>query len=532
MAGNPNQPIVILKDNVERVPGHEALRSNIMAAKVLGATVRTTLGPRGMDKMLVAKGSDDIVITNDGATILHQLAVEHPGAKLVVEVAETQDNECGDGTTTAVVLIGSLMEQAEKLVEAGVHPSIIAKGYNLGMEKALELLDSLAISVSHDDKPMMLKMAKTAMTGKSIENIMDDAANVVVDAVLLVADEVDGKMTVDESDILVKTKRAESMSAELVRGVLIDKTRPDALMPKTIEGVRVAFLNGPLEITKTQTKAKIKINEAEMLSAFSEAERARLKAMADKFAAEKVNVVLCTKGIDDQVQYYLAEHGIYALEFVPEKDCSYAAKATGGQVITKPEDIYPGVIGTAGKLVMDEELEMTFLSECKNPKAVTILLKGSAQHLADELERAVEDAKRVVQDAVEDGSYTIGGGSVETELALRLREYAATVGGRVQLAIEAYAKAFEIIPTTLAENSGFDTVDKVIDLRQAHATGNKYAGLDVFTGKVVDMKKQGVVEPKRVKRQAIQSASETAMILIRVDDMMISKNAEQMARGR
>jgi len=531
MANNVNQPIVILKDNVEHVPGHEALRSNIMAAKVLGNTVRTTLGPRGMDKMLVAKGSDDIVITNDGATILHQLAVEHPGAKLVVEVAETQDDECGDGTTTAVVMIGSLMEQAEKLIESGVHPSIIAKGYNLGMEKALEILDSLAIKVESTDKPMLIKMAKTAMTGKSIENIMDQAAKVVVDAVTSVAEKEKGKYVVNEDDILVKTKRADTMSAELIKGVVIDKIRPDTLMPKSIKNVRAAFLDGPLEITKTQGKSKIKISSADMLNAFSEAERARLKGMADKFAAEKINLVLCTKGIADAVQYYLGANGIYALEFVPEKDVKYAAKATGGQMINKPEDLEASVIGTAGSLEMDEELEMTFINGCKNPKAVTILLKGSAQHLVDELERAVEDAKRVVQDVIEDGSYTIGGGSVETELSLRLREYASTVGGRVQLAIEAYAKAFEIIPKTLAENSGFDTVDKVIDLRQAHATGKKYAGLDVFTGKVVDMQKMGVVEPKRVKRQAILSSSETAIILIRVDDMMVSKNAEQMARG-
>ncbi len=528
MANKSGQQVVILRNNVERVPGQEALRSNIMAAKVLGNTVRTTLGPRGMDKMMVTQGSDDIVITNDGATILHQIHVEHPGAKLVVEVAETQDNECGDGTTTAVVMVGSFMEQAEHLIDSGVHPSVIAKGYNLGMLKALELLEKLAIDVTPKDKNMLKLIAKTAMTGKSIESIMDQACDVVVEAVSWVAETSGKKTLVNEDDILVKTKRSDTMSAELIKGVLIDKTRLDSLMPKKIKGVKAAFIAGPLEITKTQTKSKIKITSAEQLSAFSSAERATLKAMADKFAANGVNVVLCQKGIADPVQYYLGEHGIYALEFVPEKDLKYAAKALGGQVINKPEDLSPEAIGTAGKLEMLDDLEMTKLSECKNAKAVTILLRGSSQHLVDELERAIEDAKRVVQDVIEDGSYTIGGGSVETELSLRLREYAATEGGRVQLAIEGYAKAFEIIPKTLAENSGFDTVDKVIDLRQAHAMGQKYAGLDVFTGTVVDMKELGVVEPKRVKRQAIQSASETSMLLIRVDDMMISKGAGQM----
>ncbi len=527
MANRSGQPVVILRDNVERVPGQEALRSNIMAAKVLGNTVRTTLGPRGMDKMLVTQGSDDIVITNDGATILHQIHVQHPGAKLVVEVAETQDDECGDGTTTAVVMVGSFMEQAEKLIDTGVHPSVIAKGYNLGMMKALAILDELAISVTPKDTAMLKQIAKTAMTGKSIEMIMDKACDVVVEAVSSVATASGKKTVVNEDDILVKTKRSETMDAELIKGVLIDKTRLDALMPKKIKGVKAAFIANPLEITKTQTKSKIKITSHEQLAAFSQAERETLRAMAEKFVENGINVVLCQKGIADPVQYYLGENGIYALEFVAEKDLKYAAKALGGQIVNKPDDLTADVIGTAGNLEMLEDIEMTKLSGCKNPNAVTILLRGSSQHLVDELERAIEDAKRVVQDVVEDGAYTIGGGSVETELSLRLREYAASEGGRVQLAIEGYAKAFEIIPKTLAENSGFDTVDKVIDLRQAHATGQKYAGLDVFTGKVVDMKAEGVVEPKRVKRQAIQSASETAMLLIRVDDMMISKGAGQ-----
>jgi thermosome len=527
MSSRSGQPVVVLRDNVERVPGQEALRSNIMAAKVLGNTVRTTLGPRGMDKMLVTQGSDDVVITNDGATILHQIHVQHPGAKLVVEVAETQDDECGDGTTTAVVMVGSLMEQAEILIDAGVHPSVIAKGYNLGMTKALELLDFLAIGVTPKDKAMLKQIAKTAMTGKSIEMIMEKACDVVVDAVSNVAVTIDEKSTVNEDDILVKTKRSETMDAEMIEGVLIDKIRLNVLMPKNIKGVKAAFIAGPLEITKTQTKSKIKITSHEQLEAFSVAERETLREMAKKFVEAGVNVVLCQKGIADPVQYYLAESGIYALEFVAEKDLKYAAKALGGQIVNKPEDLTSDLIGIAGNLEMLEDIEMTKLSGCKNPQSVTILLRSSSQHLVDELERVIEDAVRVVQDVVEDGAYLIGGGSIETELALRLREYAATEGGRVQLAIEGYAKAFEIIPRTLAENSGFDIVDKIIDLRQAHATGEKYAGLNVFTGDVVDMKSEGVVEPKRVKRQAIQSASETAMLLIRVDDMMISKGADR-----
>ncbi|HJJ56551.1 MAG TPA: thermosome subunit alpha, partial [Methanocorpusculum sp.] len=521
-----NQPVVILRDNVERVPGQEALRSNIMAAKVIGTAVRSTLGPRGMDKMLVTQGSDDIVITNDGATILHKIQVQHPGAKLIVEVAETQDDECGDGTTTAVVMVGSLMEQAERLIDTGVHPSIIVKGYNLGMNKALDIINKLKIDVTPNDTVMLKKIAKTAMTGKSIEMIMDQACDVVVDAVNTVAKKVDNKYTVDEGDILTKTKRSESISAEVIKGVLIDKTRLDALAPKKIKNVKAAFIANPLEITKTQTKSKIKITSHEQLNAFSVAERETLRKMAEIFVDNKINVVLCQKGIADAVQYYLGEKKIYALEYVPEKDLKYAAKALGGQIVNKPEDLTKEVIGTAGDLELLDDIEMTKIYNCKNPQAVTILLRGSSQHLVDELERAIEDATRVVQDVIEDGSYLIGGGSVETELAMQINDYAAKEGGRVQLAIEGYAKAFEVIPKSLAENSGFDTVDKITELRKAHSTGKKHHGLNVFTGKIVDMKSEGVVEPTRVKRQAVQSASEIAMLLTRVDDMMVSKSAK------
>jgi thermosome len=496
-----------------------------MAAKAIAAAVRTTLGPRGMDKMLVSS-SGDVVITNDGATILHEMSVQHPGAKLVVEVAETQDGEVGDGTTTATVLVGSLMEEAERLLAQEVHPTIIANGYQLGMEKALLLLDDLAITVGFGDRDDLLKIADTAMTGKSIEAAKDKISGIVVDAVRQVAVEgARGTYVVDEDDVKIKTQVGDSMhDAELIRGVVIDKKRVSEQMPTKVADAKVALLALPLEVTKTQVKSKIKITSSDQMKAFSEQERESLRKLADQIVASGANVVLCQKGIADAVQFYLAKAGIYAIEDVKEGDMKFAAKALCGTIVNKPEELNAAALGHAEATREVPDADLTIISGCDNPKSVTILLRGTSQLLLDELERAVYDAARVVQDAIEDGKFVVGGGSVETELQLRMREYAATIGGRVQLAIEAFANAFEVIPRTLAENSGFDTIDKVVALRKAHADGAKYAGLNVYTGEVVNMREAGVIEPLRVKTQAIKSATETAMLLVRVDDMMVTQS--------
>jgi thermosome len=494
-----------------------------MAAKAIAAAVRTTLGPRGMDKMLVSS-SGDVVITNDGATILHEMSVQHPGGKLVVEVAETQDGEVGDGTTTATVLVGSMMEEAEKLLAREVHPTIIANGYQLGMEKALEVLEDLAITVGFEDRENLLKIANTAMTGKSIEAVKDKISAIVVDAVLQITTEADGTYIVDEDDVKIKTQVGDSMNdAELIRGIVIDKKRVFEQMPTKVTDAKVALLALPLEVTKTQVKSKIKITTSDQMKAFSEQERESLRKLAERIVASGANVVLCQKGISDAVQYYLAKAGIYAVEDVKEEDMKFAAKALCGTIVNKPEELTAETLGHAEETAEVPDADMTIISGCENPKAVTILLRGTSQLLLDELERAAYDAARVVQDAIEDGKFVVGGGSVETELQLRIRDYASTVGGRVQLAIEAFANSFEVIPRTLAENSGFDTIDKVVALRKAHADGAKHAGLNVYTGEVVDMREAGVIEPQRVKTQAIKSATETAMLLVRVDDMMITQ---------
>jgi len=481
-----------------------------------------------MDKMLVS-GSGDIVITNDGATILSEIAVQHPGAKMVIEVARTQDDEVGDGTTTAVVLVGALMEQAEYMLEQGIHPTVIAQGYRMGMEKALEIVNSLSLKVDPTDRKTLIKIADTAITGKSIESVKTKLDGIIVDAVMTVAVKSGTKYLVDEEDVMIKKQKGQSMDdAELIRGVVIDKKRVNEGMPKKVTKAKVALVAMPLEISKTQVKAKIKISSAEQITAFSEQEQEALHKLADAVIKSGANVLLCQKGIADPVQFYLAKNNILAIEDVPEKDMKYAARALNATIVNKPETLTAKDLGTADLVEEDTEGNVTRISGCKNPKTTTILLRGTSDYLLEELERAVVDGTRVVMDAMEDGTYVVGGAAVETELLMKIRDYAQTVGGRVQIALEAYAAAFESIPRTLAENSGYNPIDKLVELKNVHSKGKKNAGLNVYEGKVVDMLAEGVIEPLRSKRQSIQSASETAVMLIRVDDMMIT---QQGGRG-
>lgn len=523
------QPIIILKENVERNYGKEAQRSNIAAAKAIAGAVKSTLGPRGMDKMLVGS-TGDIVITNDGATILSEIAVQHPGAKMVIEVARTQDNEVGDGTTTAVVLVGALMEQAETMLEQGIHPTVIAQGYRMGMEKALEITGSLALKVDPTDRKTLIRIADTAITGKSIEQVKAKLDGIIVDAVMTVAEKENGKILVDEEDVMIKKQKGQAMDdAELIRGVVIDKVRAHEGMPRKVPKAKVALISSPLEITKTQVKAKIKISTAEQVNAFSEQERETLKKLADNVIDSGANVLLCQKGISDIAQFYLAKAGVIAIEDVPEKDLKYAARALHANIVAKPDSLTAKDLGSADLVEEDTEGNVTRISGCKNPKTITILLRGTSDYLLDELERAVVDGTRVVMDAMEDGTYVVGGAAVETELLMKIREYAQTVGGRVQIAIEAYAAAFESIPRALAENSGFNAIDKLVELKNSHAKGKKNTGLNVYKGTIIDMLADGIIEPLRSKRQSIQSASETAIMLIRVDDMMITQQGGKAA---
>lgn len=525
------QPVIILRENVERTHGYEAQRSNIAAAKALAEAVRTTLGPRGMDKMLI-DGSGDITITNDGITILDEISVQHPGAKMVIEVSRTQDEEVGDGTTTAVVLVGSMMEQAESLLNKKIHPTVICRGYRMGMSKALDILDGMSTTVDPYNKDILQKIVETAITGKSIENVKEKISTIAVDAVVAVAQKNGKKVTVDEDDVQIKSHTGATMDdAELITGIVLEKRRVNQAMPKAIKGAKIALVSSQLEIRKTEVKAKIKISSTEQVEAFSEQEREALKAMADKVISTGANVLLCQKGIADAAQYFLAKAGVLAIEDVPEKDMKFAARALNATIANKVDDLTKSMLGTAEGAEEIEETEMTKIYGAKNPKTVTILLRGTSRYLVDELERAMVDATRVVMDTMEDGKYVPGGAAIETELMVRLREYAATVGGREQIAIEAYADAFAAIPITLAENSGMNPIDKLVELKASHAKNKKNFGLNVFTGQAVDMVSEGVIEPLRCKRQAIQSSAEAVEMLLRVDDMMVSRNDAPSGMG-
>jgi len=516
-------PIYILREGSQRTAGRDAQRSNIMAAKAVAGAVRTTLGPKGMDKMLVDT-MGDVVITNDGVTILKEMDIEHPAAKMMVEIAKTQDQEVGDGTTTAVVLAGELLKQAEELLEQEIHPTVIAAGYRAAAEKSMEILKGLAIEVSEKNEDLLRKIAVTAMTGKGSQSARVELADMAVKAVQSVVDE-DG--TVDTDNITVEKKVGGGITdSMLVSGVVIDKDRLHPNMPKSVKAARIALLNAAIEIEKTEVDAKIQITSPDQLQAFLDQEESMLKGMVDRIVATGANVLFVQKGIDDLAQHFLAKAGVYTVRRVKKSDMDKLARATGARVVTSIHEISQGDLGKAGlveeRKVSDEK--MTFVQDCENPKSVSIILRGGTEHVVDELDRAMEDALRVVGVAVQDRMLVAGGGAPEVELALRLRAYASTVGGREQLAIEAFANAMEIIPKTLAENAGLDQIDSLVALRSQHEKGVKGAGLDMDTGKPVEMLKLGVVEPLRVKTQAVNSAAEAAIMILRIDDVIASKS--------
>jgi len=524
------QPILILKEGTNRTRGRDAQGMNITAAMAVAAAVRTTLGPKGMDKMLVDT-IGDVVITNDGVTILKEMDIEHPAAKMMVEVAKTQDDEVGDGTTSAVVIGGELLKKAESLLEQDVHPTIIAAGYRQAAEKAQEFLKDIAIDVKATDKAMLKKIAETAMTGKSAEASKDKLCDLVVKAVTMVA-ESDG--TVDTDYIKVEKKTGGSIEdSEIVEGVLVDKERVHPAMPKKVTNAKILLLNAAVEFKKTEVDAEINITHPDQLQAFLDEEERMVKGIVEKIEKSGANVLFCQKGIDDIAQHYLAKAGIFAVRRVKKSDMEKLARATGGSLVSSIDAISKEELGKAG-LVEERKVsgeEMTFVEQCKNPKAVSIIVRGGTEHVVDELERAINDALRVVGVVVEDKKVVAGGGAPETELSLRLREYAASVGGRAQLAIEAFASALEIIPRTLAENAGLDPIDMLVEIRAAHEKGKKTYGLDVYEGKATDMKAAGVVEPLRVKTQAISSAAEAAIMILRIDDVIASAKSPEPAGG-
>lgn len=521
---------MILREGSEQTRGRDAQSRNILAAKTIANAIKSTLGPKGMDKMLV-DSMGDVVITNDGATILKEMDIEHPAAKMMVEIAKTQDEEVGDGTTSAVVIAGELLKRAEDLLEQGVHPTLIVAGYRLAAEKAYTVLKKMAKGVTPDDAKTLRKIAMTSMTGKGAEVARELLIDLAVEAVRAIAEK-GGKIDTDHIKLEKKTGGSKDDTV-LIKGMLIDKERVHSGMPKLVENAKIALVNSALEIEKTEVDAKIEITSPDQMKAFLDEEERMLKSMVDKIKESSANVLFCQKGMDDLVQHYLAKEGILAVRRVKESDMKKLASATGGKILTTLEEIGPEDLGAAG-VVEERKIsgeEMIFVENCQNPKAVSILLRGGTEHVVDELERGMYDALRVTACAVEDGKYVAGGGAPEIELAMRLRDYAASIGGREQLAIQAFADAVEVIPRALAENAGLDPIDMLVALRSAHEAGNKNAGLDVFKGEPTDMLKAGVIEPLRIKTQAISSATESATMILRIDDVIAATTAKPPAGG-
>ena len=522
MAQDMNQQMVFLPEGTKRTRGRDAQRINILIARAVANAVKSTLGPKGMDKMIV-DDLGDVIISNDGATILSEMSIEHPAGKMMVEVAKTQDAEVGDGTTTAVIIAGGLLEKAEKLLNDEIHPSIIIKGYRLAAVKAKELYTDIAEEISIKDSQVMRQIAITSMAGRSAEGA-DELAELVMKAVMQVAVEEGNKVVVDLDNIKVEKKVGGSIKdSQLVQGIVIDKEIVHSGMPRVVENAKIALVDAAMEIKSPETDTKVQISDPEQLQAFLDQEESILKKMVETVKKSGANVVICQKGIDDIAQHYLAKEGIVAVRRVKKSDMDAIAKATGAKVASRIKDLTAEDLGKS-KIVREKKVagdNMVFIEGCKNPKSVSLLVRGGSEHVMDEAERAVHDAVGAVASALNDGKILYGGGSCEAEVASKLRDYAKTVGGREQLAVEAFAEALEIIPRTLAETAGMDSIDTLVALRSRHsAKDGKTIGVNVYTAKLDDMKKNKVIEPLKVKTQAITSGSEVAEMLLRIDDII------------
>ncbi|SDE94504.1 thermosome [Halorientalis regularis] len=513
-----NQPLIVLSEESQRTSGKDAQSMNITAGKAVAESVRTTLGPKGMDKMLVGD-TGSVVVTNDGVTILDEMDIEHPAANMIVEVAQTQEDEVGDGTTTAVVISGELLAKAEDLLDQDIHATILAQGYRQAAEEAKEILEDMAIEVDEDDTDILEQIAATAMTGKGAENAKDTLAALVVDAVRSVADD-EG---IDTDNIKVEKVVGGSIDeSELVEGVIVDKERVHDNMPYGVEDANVALLDTAIEVPETELDTEVNVTDPDQLQQFLDQEEKQLKEMVDNLDEAGADVVFCQKGIDDMAQHYLAQEGILAVRRAKKSDIKALARSTGARVVSNIDDVTEDDLGFAGS-VAEKDIggdQRIFVEDVEDARAVTMILRGGTDHVVDEVERAVDDSLGVVSVTLEDGQVLPGGGAPETQLALGLRDYADSVGGREQLAVEAFADAIDVIPRTLAENAGLDPIDSLVDLRAQHDEGSTTVGLDAYTGEVVDMEDDGVVEPLRVKTQAVESAVEAAVMILRIDDVI------------
>ena len=521
------QPVIVLKEDTDRQRGRDARKSNMMAAQIIAEVLKTTLGPKGMDKMLI-DSLGDITITSDGATVLDEIDVQHPAAKMMIEVAKTQDKEVGDGTTTSVLLAGALLGKASELIDDNIHPSIIITGYQAAAEKALEALEAAAIDVDMEDHETLMKLSNTSIRGKAVSNARDHLSKVVIDAIKQIIEHRNGDIIADVDNVQIVKKEGESLRAtELVKGIIVDKEVVHAGMPKKIKGAKIALIDTPLEVKKTEFDAEIRITSPDSIKAFLDQESEMLKKKVDQVVATGANVVFCQKGIDDMAQHYLAKAGVLGSRRVKKSDMEKLAKATGGKVVNNLADLKEEDLGLCGS-VEEKKVgndKMIFVEECKDPQAVAIFIRAGLERMLDEAERALNDALYVISDVAEVPQMVSGGGSIEMEMAKAVREHAASVGGREQLAIEAFAEALEIIPRILSENAGLDILDTMVAMKAAHSKkGGAAMGVNVFDEGVIDMLKEGVVEPKVVKEQAIKSGIEVASMILRIDDVVAARS--------